>query len=60
MKYLALTFLLCLLADAEAQGPATERTPDVSNKALITKATPQPKSVRSVFMNCSIVYCLLV
>lgn len=32
------------LADLHAQKPSPERKPDVSNKALITKETPQPKT----------------
>src|ERR1700748_3314690 len=32
------------LADLHAQKPSPERKPDVSNKALITKQTPQPKT----------------
>src|SRR5256714_1337058 len=34
---------ICLLSNLNAQKPAPERKPDVSDKALITKQTPDPK-----------------
>src|SRR2546423_5870973 len=34
---------ICLLSTLNAQKPAPERKPDVSDKALITKQTPDPK-----------------
>src|ERR1041385_8579031 len=35
--------VVCLVARVDAQKPSPERRPDVSNKALITKQTPDPK-----------------
>src|SRR6478609_6979556 len=42
-KVVLLLVLPVLISDARAQRPSPERKPDVSNKALITRQTPQPK-----------------
>jgi dipeptidyl aminopeptidase/acylaminoacyl peptidase len=39
----ALAIVLALSSKSHAQRPSPERKPDVSNKALITKQTPDPK-----------------
>jgi dipeptidyl aminopeptidase/acylaminoacyl peptidase len=50
MKFLLLTVLVLasFLSAVTAQRPSADRTPDVSNKALITKATPEPKKSEAV------------
>ena len=47
MKCTTLLLVVLLACTAEAQRPTSERTPDVSNKALITKATPEPRKKAS-------------
>jgi dipeptidyl aminopeptidase/acylaminoacyl peptidase len=44
IKFVCLFALPLFVSEASAQRPSPERKPDVSNKTLITKQTPEPKN----------------